>query len=72
MRVIDLAQLVIDLTRSASPIVHNGLPVDDPRCRRPDIRLAAELLGWSPQVAPVEGLVRTIEWQRSLTLNCVA
>jgi UDP-glucuronate decarboxylase len=38
------------------------LPGDDPKKRRPDITLARELLGWSPQVALDEGLARTIDY----------
>jgi len=57
----ELAELVLELTGSASPIVHEPLPVDDPTQRRPDITKARELLGWEPTVALREGLVRTIE-----------
>jgi len=56
-----LAELVLELTGSTSPIVHEPLPVDDPTQRRPDITKARELLGWEPTVALREGLVRTIE-----------
>lgn len=72
MNILALAELVRELTGSASQIVHRRLPVDDPWCRRPDISQAAELLGWSPKVTLTEGLVRTIEWQRSLTTSRVA
>jgi dTDP-glucose 4,6-dehydratase len=72
MQILQLAQLVRELTGSASPIVHHRLPADDPRCRCPDISQAAELLGWSPQITPTEGLVRTIEWYRSLTTSRAA
>ena len=49
------------MTGSSSEIVYEALPVDDPKQRRPDIALARELLGWSPEVALREGLQRTIE-----------
>jgi UDP-glucuronate decarboxylase len=58
----DLARLVLDMTGSASEIVHHPLPEDDPRRRRPDIGLARHLLGWSPRVILSEGLGPTIEW----------
>lgn len=61
-----LATMVIELTGSSSKIVERPIPVDDPKTRRPDIALAAEVLGWTPQVPLAEGLARTIEWQRSL------
>jgi dTDP-glucose 4,6-dehydratase len=62
LTVLELAQLVLKLTGSASLIVHRPLPVDDPTRRRPDITLARELLGWAPEVSPEQGLAQTIEW----------
>jgi dTDP-glucose 4,6-dehydratase len=58
---LELAQVVKAVTGSESEVVHEALPVDDPRQRRPDISLARELLGWEPQVSLREGLQRTIE-----------
>jgi UDP-glucuronate decarboxylase len=59
-----LAELVIDLTGSRSPIVLRPLPPDDPRQRQPDITLARSLLGWEPKVALVDGLDETISYFR--------
>ena len=56
-----LADAVLEVTGSDSPIVFAELPADDPKQRRPDISLAAELLGWSPEVALLDGLRRTLE-----------
>ena len=53
---LELAELVLEVTGSASEIVFEPLPVDDPTQRRPDITLARELLGWEPQVQLREGL----------------
>ena len=58
---LELAETVKELTGSSSEIVHEALPVDDPKQRRPNIALAQELLGWSPEVSLKEGLARTIE-----------
>jgi dTDP-glucose 4,6-dehydratase len=58
---LELAEAVKEVTGSSSEIVHEALPVDDPRQRQPDIRLARELLGWSPEVSLREGLQLTIE-----------
>jgi dTDP-glucose 4,6-dehydratase len=58
---LQLAQTIIELTDSASEIVFEALPVDDPKQRKPDISLARELLGWSPQLSLREGLEKTIE-----------
>ena len=56
---LELADLVKDVTGSDSPIVFEPLPVDDPTQRRPDITLARELLGWEPTIDLREGLTRT-------------
>ena len=58
--VIELAKMVIRLTRSRSVIEHRPLPVDDPRVRQPDIGRATRLLGWEPKVSLEEGLKNTI------------
>ena len=63
---IELAELVLELTASGSPIVFEPLPSDDPTQRQPDITLARELLGWEPAVELREGLARTIEYFRSV------
>jgi dTDP-glucose 4,6-dehydratase len=58
---VELAELVLELTGSSSEIVHEPLPEDDPTQRKPDITKARELLGWEPEVELREGLQRTIE-----------
>jgi dTDP-glucose 4,6-dehydratase len=58
---LELAETVKELTGSTSEIVYEALPVDDPKQRKPDITLAKELLGWTPEVPLREGLRRTIE-----------
>jgi len=58
---LELALAVIDVTGSRSEIVHEALPTDDPKVRRPDITLARQLLGWAPTVALDEGLRRTVD-----------
>jgi dTDP-glucose 4,6-dehydratase len=57
---LELAETVKELTGSDSEIVHEALPTDDPKVRRPDIALARELLNWEPRVGLREGLERTI------------
>ncbi len=59
-----LADRVLALTGSRSPVVARPLPTDDPRVRRPDITRARELLGWAPAVALDDGLQRTIAYFR--------
>ena len=64
---IELAELVLDVTGSSSEIIFEPLPVDDPRQRRPDITLARTLLGWEPEIQLREGLERTAAYfQRAL------
>jgi dTDP-glucose 4,6-dehydratase len=62
---LELAEAVIQVTGSASRIVFEALPVDDPQVRQPDITRAQELLGWSPQMSLEDGLRLTIESLRS-------
>jgi len=65
MTVLEFAQKVIELTGSKSDLVHKGLPVDDPKVRRPDITKAKRVLGWEPRVPLEEGLSKTIEYFRA-------
>ncbi|MEK6788335.1 MAG: UDP-glucuronic acid decarboxylase family protein [Pseudomonadota bacterium] len=57
---IELARKVIDLTGSSSELVHQPLPADDPKQRRPDITVATRELGWAPTIQLDQGLTRTI------------
>lgn len=63
---LQLAQRVLYLSGSDSPIVHRELPVDDPKQRKPDTRLAAEALGWQAKTGLDDGLSRTIAYFRAL------
>jgi dTDP-glucose 4,6-dehydratase len=62
-----LAERVIALTGSDSPIVARPLPEDDPKVRQPDISFARKTLRWEPRVSLDEGLGRTIDYFRQLT-----
>ncbi|MFZ1921495.1 MAG: UDP-glucuronic acid decarboxylase family protein [Xanthobacteraceae bacterium] len=64
--ILELADMVIDLTGSRSRIVNRPRPQDDPQQRRPDISKADEILKWSPHTALKEGLVRTIAYFEEL------
>jgi dTDP-glucose 4,6-dehydratase len=61
-----LAEIVVELTGTQSPIVYRDLPEDDPKVRRPDITRACGLLGWTPKVPVREGVAKTIEYFRGL------
>ena len=58
---LQLAELILDITQSRSKIIFQELPMDDPKQRKPDISKAKSLLGWSPTVPLHDGLVRTVE-----------
>jgi UDP-glucuronate decarboxylase len=57
---LELAQMVIELTDSSSTIERHPLPSDDPRQRQPDITKARQVLDWEPKTALRAGLTRTI------------
>ena len=56
----ELAEQIITLTNSRSPIIRMQLPEDDPQQRRPDTALAEGALGWRASTSLVDGLHHTI------------
>jgi UDP-glucuronate decarboxylase len=58
----ELAGQIIVLTGSPSKVIHDPLPPDDPRQRKPDISLARGRLGWEPKVGLIEGLKKTVQY----------
>jgi UDP-glucuronate decarboxylase len=62
----ELAERVIALTGSRSPIEHRRLPEDDPRQRQPDIARARSVLGWAPSTPLEDGLKRTVAYFEQL------
>ncbi len=63
---IELAEKVIKLTDAKSKLIFKPLPSDDPMQRKPDISLAKKVLNWEPKVNLDEGLVRTIDYFRTI------
>jgi UDP-glucuronate decarboxylase len=63
---LELAELVLELTGSKSELVKLPLPEDDPKQRRPDISLAKDTLGWNPSIELRAGLTSTITYFRNL------
>jgi UDP-glucuronate decarboxylase len=61
-----LAEKIIEMTGSQSKIVFEDLPSDDPKQRRPDISKAKVSLNWTPQIEIEEGLLRTIEYFKTV------
>ena len=70
--VAQLAQTVLSLSGSQSPISYLPLPKDDPKQRQPDIGLAKERLGWTPTIALNEGLKQTIDYFKQELSESVA
>lgn len=64
--IMQLAQMVIELTGSKSKIVYRDLPADDPLQRKPDIALARKELNWEPAIPLEEGLKKTIAYFRGV------
>jgi len=67
--ILQLAETIIKLTQSRSPIEHKPLPADDPTRRCPDISRARRLLDWQPRVPLLEGLEKTIAWFRGIDIE---
>jgi len=63
--VLELANIIKDLTGVSCELKHEPLPKDDPQRRLPDITMAKKLLNWNPQVDLHTGLKKTIDWYRS-------
>lgn len=61
----ELANTILAMTESSSPIVYKPLPEDDPLQRQPDITLADQLLGWAPTITLDAGLAKTIDYFRA-------
>ncbi|MCG2713028.1 MAG: SDR family oxidoreductase [Candidatus Omnitrophica bacterium] len=61
-KVLDLASIIIELTKSKSKIKFELLPQDDPKRRQPDITVAKKVLGWQPKVSLREGLEKSVKW----------
>jgi UDP-glucuronate decarboxylase len=63
---LELAQIVLEVTGSQSEIEFQPLPQDDPQQRKPDISLAKSLLAWEPEVALRAGVSVTAEYFKDL------
>jgi len=66
MSILDLAKVIIKLTKTKSKIRFLPLPQDDPKVRQPDISTARKELGWEPKVPLEKGLKETIKYFRSV------
>jgi UDP-glucuronate decarboxylase len=64
---LEFADKILKITNSKSKIVFEPLPIDDPKQRNPDISLAKKILGWSPEVNIDDGLLKTIDYYKSIS-----
>lgn len=62
LTIYEFAERIRSYFPNALPIVHEPLPEDDPKQRRPDITKAKRLLGWEPKVSLEEGLKYTLDY----------
>jgi dTDP-glucose 4,6-dehydratase len=65
LSMLELAETIRRMTGSQSGITFVPRPQDDPKVRQPRIELAADVLGWKPEVGLTDGLERTIAWFRA-------
>ena len=66
--ILDIAKLIKNMTNSSSRIVFEDLPLDDPKSRKPDITKAKKFLGWEPKITTEEGIQRTIDYFKNLSI----
>ena len=64
--ILELANVVIEITNSKSEILNNPLPQDDPKQRCPDISLAKSILNWKPTIELREGIEKTSEYFKQI------
>jgi len=64
-KIMDLAKMIIELTKSKSKVIKKDLPVDDPMRRKPDISMAKDLIDWEPTTDLKDGLEQTIDYFKS-------
>ena len=64
LSMLQLAELIISIAGSSSPVEFIERPEDDPTVRRPDITIARDLLGWEPQRPVEDALKFTVAWFR--------
>ncbi len=70
LTIYDIAKEILALIpESSSKIIHQPMPPDDPKIRKPDITRAKQILGWEPKVSRSEGLKKMIDFYRDSLLK---
>ena len=67
--ILQFAEEIIKLTGTNQKIIYKPLPTDDPLQRQPDITKAKEILNWEPKISRSEGMIRTFEYFKNLSLE---
>ncbi|MEB3284028.1 MAG: UDP-glucuronic acid decarboxylase family protein [Candidatus Sericytochromatia bacterium] len=62
LSLLEMADRIVKITKSSSPVVFKPLPTDDPKLRQPDITRAREILNWAPRVNLEAGLEKTVQY----------
>ncbi len=62
MTILQIAEMIIELTNSKSTLKYEELPTNDPQVRNPDITRASSEFGWRPEVSIRDGLIKTVEY----------
>lgn len=65
VNMVTLANEIIELCNSKSILLYQELPGDDPKDRQPDVTKAKVLLKWEAKIERIEGLISTIQYQKS-------
>ena len=68
-KVLELAELIIKLTKSNSKLTFLPLPLDDPKQRMPNIDLAKKEVNWEPKVDLESGLIKTIDYFKKILIS---
>jgi nucleoside-diphosphate-sugar epimerase len=64
--ILEVAEIVKEITKSSSNIVHKPAMLDDPQRRRPNVLKAKEIIKWEPKVSIEEGIRKTIDYYSRL------
>ena len=64
--ILELANIIKEITGTKSEIIFKSLPEADPKRRRPDITRAKQILGWEPKISLKEGLKKMIGYYKSI------
>ncbi len=65
----DLAKILINKVNPNVKLIYKNLPQDDPLRRKPDIKVAKNVLNWEPSISLSKGLDKTIKYFKNYLKN---